>query len=152
VISSRTLLNVIAPIGLATMLVVGMPAQAHAQCIAQQMQGTWRNTNPLTTGITRIAINFPCIDVLPSPPHPDTVHVWGSCTPTDCDWGVQAISYKFWSEAATQYTHVVATYDQGFARKTLRVFLLEDGRLWVFRETRFTDGRLDSSKGEYFVK
>ena len=151
-VSRRTLLNVFAPALVAAALVVFMPSNAQAQCIAQQMQGTWRNTNPLTTGITRIAINFPCIDVLPSPPVPDTVHVWGSCTPTDCDWGVQAIGYEFWSEAATQYTHVVATYDQGFARKTLRVFLLEDGRLWVFRETRYTDGRRDVSKGEFFVK
>ena len=150
--SRKTLITALAPFGLAALLVATMPSDAHALCAAQQMEGTWTNTNPSTTGITRIQVTFPCNDTNTSPQLPDTVHAWGKCSPTDCDWGGQAITYKFWSAAIFQYTHVVATYDQGFARKTLRVFLLEDGRLFVFRETRYTDGRRDFSKGEFFVK
>jgi hypothetical protein len=150
--SSRTLIKALAPFGLALLIVTAMPSGAYALCAAQQMEGTWRNTNASTTGITRIVITFPCNDTNPSTRLPDTVHVWGKCSPTDCDWGEQAIVYRFWSEAVAQYTHVVATYDQSFARKTLRIFLLEDGRLFVFRETRYDDDRRDFSKGEYFVK
>ena len=150
--SSKTLFSALAPFGLAALVLATTPTDAHALCAAQQMQGTWTNTNALTTGITRIVINFPCNDVQPSTPDPNTVRVWGKCSPSDCDWGEQEIGYEFWSEAAAQYTHVDATYDQGFARKTLRIFLLEDGRLFVFRETRYNDSRRDFSKGEFFVK
>lgn len=41
--------------------------------------GTWKNINPDTGGITTLRIKVEGPEV--------KIHVWGKCTPKDCDWG-----------------------------------------------------------------
>jgi hypothetical protein len=151
-ISRKTLLYALVRLGLAALVIAAIPSDAQALCAAQQMEGTWRNANSLTTGITRIQITFPCNDTRPSNPAPPTIRVWGKCSPTDCDWGTEEIICTFFSEAAGQYTHIVAVYNHGYAERSLEAYLLDDGRLFLSNETTFTDGRRDYSKGEFFVK
>src|SRR5437868_5034869 len=71
---------------------IAVPALARAQCIQPQEEGTWINTEANTPGIPRIQLRFVCQDQIlngqPYPPGPPWyVHVWGACTPTNCDWG-----------------------------------------------------------------
>jgi hypothetical protein len=164
-ISSNTLRSAMGTIALAALAIAAIPADAYAQCAARQMEGGWRSPVQATTkGIVYLEITFPCDDTAsgvvgnfgttaPSTPKLGTIRVWARCGGALCDWGERDIHYRFWSETAAQYTSVVATYDFGWAKKTLRIFLLEDGRLWVFSEVKFTDeSRQNYSMGEYFIK
>src|SRR5262245_6244182 len=89
------------------------PALAYAQCVQPPEEGTWINTEANTRSIPRIQLRFVCQDQIlngqPYPPGPPWyVHVWGACSPTNCDWGevgAQRLSSG----------HIFATYDQGFA-------------------------------------
>lgn len=161
--SKKTLLNAVAPLALTTLIIATMPSDAHALCVAQDMEGTWRNANKLTPLVTHITITFDCNDQVlngVSTDDPDTVHVWERCFinfsgGNECYRGSHAIGYKFWSEAADQYTHVRAATSNGSnsVQRTLRIFLLDDGRLWVFMEVRYNDSALNNfSVGEYFIR
>lgn len=44
-----------------------------------QFQGTWRNTDPNTSGVTALDIRVLGSNM--------TLAAWGRCHPTDCDWG-----------------------------------------------------------------
>lgn len=50
-----------------------------ANNFAEQVRGIWTNTNPNTRSITKLVILRKNGTVY--------VHAWGSCSPTDCDWG-----------------------------------------------------------------
>jgi hypothetical protein len=135
--------------------------QAHALCAEQDMQGTWVNEDPNTRSLTRVIITFPCNDVVAVPvggeapePDPDTIHVYGACHPTDCDWGVEEIADKYWSRTQSQYTYARAYYDHSFANRTLHVYRLSEDRIVVYTWTRFTDdsGRDSYSSVDYFSK
>jgi len=44
-----------------------------------QFAGNWTNSDPNTGGLTKLAITVSGASA--------SVHAWGSCHPTDCDWG-----------------------------------------------------------------
>ena len=48
--------------------------------------GHWKNENADTGGITKIDIDFRLGQII--------VHNWGSCQPTDCDWGTRSVKYS----------------------------------------------------------
>jgi hypothetical protein len=48
--------------------------------------GNWHNTNPASGGLIRLVVTAAGPNV--------SVHAWGKCTPTPCDWGTRpAIVY-----------------------------------------------------------
>lgn len=112
---------------------------ARASCIAQPEDGAWINTDPATRSLTRIRLRFVCQDQVINgqlyPPGPPWyTHVFGKCTPADCDWG----------EVGAQRIgsgHVYAVYDQGFAKRYVyaKMSAYRPGQLWVWTYTDFTD-------------
>lgn len=57
----------------------------HLGPLASDWVGTWTNANASTTNITKIIITS-ANDQL-------TLHPFGKCAPTDCDWGTQTFPY-----------------------------------------------------------
>jgi hypothetical protein len=128
---------------------------AIAQCAAQDMAGTWINddTNgPNSTGIiTRVVIDFACNDTNTSH-EVDTIRVYGTCSPTLCDWGTASIVTMFWDERKAQYTYAEADYDVSYGYKKIRLFLDPYGKLIVSSLIDYDDGRQDFSSLGYFSK
>lgn len=132
-----------------------MSGNASASCLAQEMDGTWVNDDPNTRSITKVEINFPCNDVVLNGRRiilPDTIRVYGSCHPTDCNWGTANLHSKFWDERESQYTYARADYDFSFKASKLYIFLTDDGKLVVSDQNRFKDGRDDYSNVAQFTK
>ena len=79
-------------IALAGMLSCATPAAA--LCVTSPMQGQWVNVDSATPGITRADVTVGCCDqILNGVPHcspPDSVHLFGRCHPSDCDWGTRS--------------------------------------------------------------
>jgi hypothetical protein len=94
--------------------------------------GTWINEDPDTGGITRVVLE------------PWTVHMWGACTPTDCDWGEAPYSIH------EEELHVF--WDQGFALEVQVLTLVPNGTLQVETTTYFTDGTGSMSWTDTFVR
>lgn len=133
----------------------GLAGNAGASCIAQDMAGTWVNDDANTSGITRVQINYPCNDiVLNGVPIslPDTIRVFGSCHPTDCNWGTANMFSKFWDERRSQYTYARANFNPGFKTSRLHIFLDGSDKLIISNKTQFHDGRDDYSTVATFSK
>jgi hypothetical protein len=94
--------------------------------------GIWVNEDPDTGGITRVVIA------------PWAVHMWGSCTPTDCDWGEAPYSIH------EDELHVV--WDQGFALEIQILALLPNGTLRVETTSTFTEGTGSMSWTDTFLR
>jgi hypothetical protein len=128
-------------ISVATAVFTVVPA--HAQCVPSPMAGQWVSTNAATRGLTRAEVQVGCCDqVLNGVPvcsPPDSVHLFGRCHPSDCDWGT--VSGHLQSPDGRSLQLV---YNQGFARKTVRIDALANGNLRARVFTDFTDpGRRD---------
>ena len=106
------------------------------------LQGAWQNENAATTNITHlnISVDGPAV----------SVQAFGSCIPTDCDWGFTTANAS--SFATTQ--QIGAFWDQGFATQTMTIKALSATRLQVTNFTDFTpaDGRTDFTTVEYFQR
>ncbi|MFC0219319.1 hypothetical protein ACFFJ7_13050 [Pseudochelatococcus lubricantis] len=115
---------------------------------APAITGTWINVNANTRSIPQIVIAN------------DTVHVWGKCSPTNCDWGTTPLRQTRWRRpGGTTYVarplpnRYSAFYDQGFATRTMSFRLdTTNDQLNVTTATAFKDnsGRPDRSETEQF--
>lgn len=88
---------------------------AFALCASQPEEGAWTNIDPNTRSITNVTIEFQCQDQVlngrPYPPGPPFyVNLWGSCHPTDCDWG------RVGAERGSD-GWIFTTIDHGFAMR-----------------------------------
>ncbi len=130
--------------------------QAQALCLTQPEDGTWRNSDPNTRGLTQAVLQFICQDQIlngqPYPPGPPwRVHLWGACEPTDCDWsemGAEVVSIG-------ERTYVRAVYDQGFATRYVYadMSMYREGQLWIWMWTDFADpGRPDYETQNWFTR
>jgi hypothetical protein len=116
--------------------------------------GNWVNADPSTAGIARIELRD-CQSVVVCNGDICTIyhdagwatHVFGKCSPTNCDWG--------WSKAEFRLSsgHIYGYYDQGFAKRYVYAKMSQTypGRLWVYWRTDFVDpNRQDYEKQEWF--
>ena len=136
---------------LATLLALSKGRIAHEQCIAQPEDGTWINSDPATRSFPRAVLRFTCQDQVlngqPYPPGPPWhIHLWGSCHPTNCDWG---------ETGATRLSSgwICGTYDQGFAKRYVyaRMSQARPGQLRTYVWTDFTDPRrADYASNDYY--
>ncbi len=123
----------------AALALVALGAPNAAFATINDFTGTWANDNASTRGITRIKIKRMGGAI--------TVQAWGSCSPSDCDWGaVSATPYagSASSDALGDTVSLVATFDQSFGEKAL-VLTLEGSKLVANLYTKFTDGSGRSS-------
>lgn len=109
--------------------------------LADNFTGTWLNEDPDTLGVTQATIAEQGINLV--------VHMWGSCSPTDCDWGTTQTTV---TDAADGVLNIV--WDHGFVIATQSLTLLSDGRLRVDDHRHYTDdsGRADRDATYYFIK
>jgi tetratricopeptide (TPR) repeat protein len=103
--------------------------------------GIWINQDPNTGSITRIEIKQIANQL--------KIHMWGSCTPTDCDWGTVDVDV---SDATDGELNV--TWDQGFAIRDQKISYQKSGSLIVTTHTHYTDnsGRSDRDDESAFSR
>jgi len=105
-----------------TIILFAMGTAAAAD--SRQYNGTWINTNSNTRGLTKVIVT--------GAGGKASVHVWGKCTPEDCDLG--------WSNCNSYLDgHLSTTYRNDFSVRTLTITLPSSGRLKVQMHTHFID-------------
>ena len=104
--------------------------------------GAWQNENAQTAGVTHlnISVDGPAV----------SVQAFGSCSPTDCDWGFTTADASTF--ASTQ--QIGAFWDQGFATRTMTILALSATRLQVTTVNHFVppDPRTDYTLVEFFQR
>lgn len=120
---------------IASLLLVGMAFSATpvaAQAI--QFTGVWINEDSGTGGVTRLDIALKGNNV--------SVHAWGKCTPTDCDWGrVNGTIYapSVSSNLVQRANALTAMFTTNFSQTLLVMHIVGNQQLRVEALTRFTD-------------
>jgi hypothetical protein len=131
------------------LLVMSIAIKGLCQCVQPFEQGTWFNNDAATRGITKIQVSFSCNDVVlcgvdangnvtcTDPGAPFHLHLWGKCSPSDCDWGT--VDGNVHWVGSTRW--VYSFYDQGFARRYVYIkpSTLHPGNLYLWMYTQFTD-------------
>ena len=110
--------------------------QAHAQCAAQPEDGNWVNADASTNSLTRAELRFTCQDQIlngqPYPPGPPWhMHLWGKCSPSDCDWGTADAE----NVTVGGRTFVRAIFHHGFATR----YVYADMSISSFNLTKILD-------------
>jgi uncharacterized RDD family membrane protein YckC len=116
------------------------PAAAAPAGGASRFVGAWTNEDKQTRGITRVAIA--------SEGDKLKVHMWGSCTPKECDWGEVSVPAKE-ADGGT----LSVTWSMKFKVEKQQLALLPGGVLQVTGNAQFIDnsGRPARSYTERFV-
>jgi len=96
--------------------------------------GTWVNNDPNTPSLTRLIITQDGNGV--------SVHAFGKCHPTDCDWGARN------GFVAGGVANV--TWDQGFVMRTMRLTLDSPGHLRSAMDSVYNDNRPRQHSEEAF--
>ncbi len=97
---------------------------------ASTMVGTWVNVDRNTRGITKVIIT--------ESGNQYEIQVFGSCSPTDCDWGKSALTT--YGDNVGDVTHKAGTalFNPGFSQTTLSV-IQSGSQINLDGFTRFTD-------------
>jgi len=100
--------------------------------------GTWINCDHATRGLVRIMIAAKGNEI--------TVHGFGACTPTPCDWG--QVDGRVYSDSVAdkQAVAFTAMYTFNFKQTTIVAHLYE-GALFVETFDHFTD---ESGRADYY--
>jgi hypothetical protein len=140
--------------GGAVLQVVGA-GPASALCVANPIEGNWRNVNTATNGMTGVLIET-CQPITTCSGGVCTTRYdagtfmtpFGKCHPTDCNWGRRQAQDMGggW---------IRAYYDFGFKRadvwaKTYEYYGRTYLRLWVNHD--FTDGRTDYITDDWMLR
>jgi hypothetical protein len=131
-------------------------APAQALCSGSSpATGTWHNIDSNTRSVKRVDVDWGCADqalcdesgcVYPA----GTTRVFGSCTPTDCDWGTRRnyAEKDGWRSAKYTYSwatkHVWVKPYSYYGKTYLRV--------WVHTDFTPADGRKDYTTDEWMLK
>lgn len=105
-----------------------------------QFMGNWKNVDANTGGVTKLAIA--------NVGNTLTVHAWGKCHPTDCDWdAVPAYAYAptVQDNVSAKARTISATFRTNFS-ETLMVIEPATDKLRAQTMTRFTD---NSNRSNY---
>jgi hypothetical protein len=125
-------------------LLSAIDTAAYAVCAVSPLAGSWLNADPASRSIKRVdyvqfcndTVGIPCDEngcYPPPPPPAGEIRLFGSCSPTNCDWG--------FTNVANSAPWVRGNYDQGFAqREVLARHVAATGRLELITRTRFVDG------------
>lgn len=120
--------------------------RADASCVTPDIRdGLYENVDPNTRSITTISLEFVCGtsyrdngDGTGTIIHGGDIHwnlrLWGSCHPTDCDWGTVR------GESDT-VGRILAAYDQGFATRSVAVVPEGPGQVQLVVTSHYSDGR-----------
>ena len=101
------------------------------------LDGTWDNKDENTNSTTKLIISD----------NNQTIHGFGSCTPTDCDWGETPINA---GDAQSDY---ISVYTYTWKTQTMNIsYDAEKDELTVvtFHDYTEQDGRTDRVVTEYF--
>jgi hypothetical protein len=112
--------------------------QAPLVVSADPLIGTWVNSDHETRGLVRVMIAAKANEV--------TIHAFGACQPTPCDWGI--VNGMVYADNVTAVPAVAftATYTFGF-KQTVIVGHLLKGALMVETFDHFIDG---SGRADYY--
>lgn len=102
-----------------------------------EFSGLWRNVDSATRDLTRISVR--------QSDNAFFVHVFGSCSPTDCDWGETSLSVA--AEDTAERRVATAFYDQGFAE--VRLTMVSAPGSNVVEYTTFTHFKDGSGRRDY---
>lgn len=123
---------------------------AHALCGPVEEEGSWVS-HPTRGIIAEMEIGFLCQDqIINGQPYPEgdphTIHAFGDCFPTNCDWGELAADHD-----GTWHS---TTYEFGFVTKTVyaKMSSYYDDELYVWIYSDFHDGRADGSDSGYMIR
>jgi len=111
-----------------------LAVSATAAASLDQFAGQWRNSDPNTSGITRLDIRVTGTNV--------TVQVWGKCHPEDCDWGrVSATAYgpSVSADLQSSAQSLAAAFRTSFSQTLMILDAAPANRLRAQVLTRFTD-------------
>jgi hypothetical protein len=127
------------------LLALTMTSGASAQL--DQFSGYWKNVDPNTDGVTTLEIGVSGTDV--------TVHAWGKCHPTDCDWGVAYPSRAYGpgvsSDLISEALAISAVWTTGFSETLMIVRPAGGDQLQADIYTRFTDGSGRTAYSQSYV-
>lgn len=101
---------------------------------ATSLDGTWKNKDTNTKGITRLIISG----------NQTKIQTYGSCSPKDCDWGKVNL--------VKSGSSCIATYTPSFATKKMTITPYGSGQLKVTLYTDYKDSRKDKTVVYYFKK
>jgi hypothetical protein len=109
------------------------------------MVGTWMNVDHATRGLLKIVVATSGPGI--------TVHAYGSCTPTPCDWGVVPAVLHAADVSSAAPVAFSAKYKFPF-KETEITGVLDHGALIVETFEKFTDrsGRSNYHTKAYFAK
>ena len=97
-----------------------------------QFAGKWENIDAKTRGVTRLVISI--VDSKAK------VHAYGSCEPSDCDWGeVEGVAYAPSVDSKLKETAQAITVSYAGGETIMVVRPIANDRLQVEIFTRFTD-------------
>lgn len=113
-------------------MVSGVTSWTVGACGMGITNGLWRNVDVNTRGITKFKIKN----------SGNTIQVYGSCQPNDCDWGDKTLTFDG--------TYYRTTYEFGFVTSYIRLYQQPDGRMRLSQRDDFHDGRTDKSYTYYF--
>ena len=128
-----------------SVFVVALSCSAYATI--GQLAGKWKNVDSSTNGITTLEIQVHGNKV--------TIHAWGKCRPTDCDWGtVDATAYAPDVSSPLPSKAVrSAVFKTNFDETRLIIDTVDGNKLRVESMTHFTDnsGRSNYSAVYHFA-
>jgi len=129
----------VAPDTTVTLVVATAPAFV---CAQDPLRGEWVNVDPNTRGVTRLLLTPRCED-RGERAGTWTLRMFGSCTPTDCDWGD--------TTARLRGGTFTAAYDQGFVVRDVTIEP-QNGRLEAVIASDYRDNRTDRTATYEFQK